>query len=106
MQEKNAFSMMKKFLTSKEAAEYLAVPEDELQKMASEGKVPSYQIGGIYLRFRIDDLDSYCRKARKGSKDRYGSPISDRIKDFFYFNNFYIFACIVVIIILYFIFKY
>lgn len=97
--------MMKKFLTSKEAAEYLAVSEDDLQKMVSDGNVPSYQIGGIYLRFRIDDLDSYCRKARKDIKNRHRGPMSDRIKDFFYFNNFYIFASIVVIIILYFIFK-
>lgn len=96
---------MRKFLTSKEAAEYLAVSEDELQKLASDGKITSYRIGGVYVRFRIDDLDLYCRKARKGAKNRYGDSAADRIKDFFYFYNFYIFASIAVIIILYFIFK-
>lgn len=141
--------MMKKFLTSKEAADYLRIRESELQEIVNKGKIPTYKIGGIYIRFKVDDLDSYNRRAsnqpmhkrhsdtflarigrhkalssenRKadgiadinsgGSARNVGGRISeakprffDRIKDFFYFNDFYIVSSIAIIIILYLIFK-
>ena len=97
--------MMKKFLTSKEAADYLGIPEDELGKILEKEEVPSYKIGGIYTRFKVDDLDFYRRKIPNRAYQGKPRLASDRIKDFFYFNDFYIFLGIAIIAILYFIFK-
>lgn len=97
--------MMKRFLTSKEAADYLNITEEELDNLSSAHQVTAYKIGGIYTRFNVDDLESYRRKGiTKGSKL---SPVNkiENIKDFFYFNDFYIYSSIAIIAMLYFIFK-
>ncbi len=97
--------MTKKFLTSKEAADYIGLQEDELQKIVDRGKIPSYTIGGVYTRFKVDDLDSFRPKGQKRSRQKNPAGFTDKIKDFFYFNDFYIFSGIAIVVILYFIFK-
>lgn len=97
--------MMKKFLTFKEAADYLGIPEAELETLVEKARIPSYKIGGIYTRFRVDDLNSYRRKIPGKFLKREGGTTLDRIKDFFYFNDFYIYSAAAIIVILYFIFK-
>lgn len=97
--------MMKSFLTSKEAAGYLGMTEAELEKLTSEGVVLSYRIGGIYTRYKMDDLNAYMRKIPDRASQKYAATLSDRVKDFFYFNDFYIFSVITIIAIIYFIFK-
>ena len=97
--------MMKQFLTAKEAADYLGISESEIEKLTCEGKIPSYKIGGIYTRYRIDDLNVYGRKSSPDTRRKYSVSFADRVKDFFYFNDFYIFALSAIVVILYFIFK-
>ena len=97
--------MMKRFLTAKEAADYLGITESELNNLAATHQVPVYKIGGIYTRFKVDDLEAYRRKGiTKGSKG-YANNIFDGIRDFFYFNDVYIYSTVALIIILYLIFK-
>lgn len=98
--------MMKKLLTYKEAADYLGVSEGELQDIVAENKLPAYKIGGVYTRFKLDDLSSFRRRVSLEAgqkKDR--DSVIDRVKDFFYFNDFYILCGMAVAIILYLIFK-
>ncbi|MBU1006318.1 MAG: helix-turn-helix domain-containing protein [Candidatus Omnitrophica bacterium] len=97
--------MMQKFLTSREAADYLGIPESDLTAMSNAKNIPSYKIGGIYTRFKVDDLDVYRRRSRNNISRGKGHLLSDRIKDFFYFNDFYIFSVAAIAVILYFIFK-
>ena len=97
--------MMKSFLTSKEAANYLSITEDELNNLSKAHQITAYKIGGIYTRFKVDDLETYRRKGvTKGGKN-YSSNSFENIRDFFYFNDFYIYSCVVIAVILYFIFK-
>ena len=96
--------MMKRFLTSKEAADYLGVTEDELNDLSKTHKINAYKIGGIYTRFNVDDLEGYRRKGvTKGNKNH--SSSIDRVRDFFYFNDFYIYSFIIISVLLYFILK-
>lgn len=98
--------MVKRFLTPKEAADYLHLPESEFQEIVKKRNIPTYKIGGLYTRFKVDDLDYHSRKIRKKARYKKDSnTFSDKIKDFFYFNDFYIFSSIAIIVILYFIFK-
>jgi len=97
--------MMKRFLTSKEAADYLGVTEDELTSLSTTHQINTYKIGGIYTRFNVDDLEGYRRKGvTKGNKGRSYNKFDD-LKDFFYFNDFYIYSLIIIVFILYLIFK-
>jgi len=98
------FYMMKRFLTLKEAADYLGIAENELDDLSKAHKIATYKIGGVYTRFKVDDMEAYRRKGvTKGSKN-YRNSI-DRIRDFFYFNDFYIYSFIIIAVMLYFILK-
>jgi len=97
--------MMKRFLTAKEAANYLGIAESELNKLVSAHQIPIYKIGGIYTRFKVDDLEAHRKKGvTKGDKDNHRNVL-DAIRDFFYFNDFYIYCSVAIVIILYFIFA-
>jgi excisionase family DNA binding protein len=96
--------MMKRFLTLKEAAGYLGIAENELDSLSKAHQITAYKIGGIYTRFKVDDLEAYRRKGvTRGSKN-YNSNF-DNIRDFFYFNDFYIYSCFAIAVMLYFILK-
>jgi len=92
---------MKRFLTSQEAANYIGVSEAEFQNLVDKAEIPVYKVGGVYTRFKVDDLDLYNKKLGKKNTRR----IFDGLKDFFYFNDFYIVSAILILVLLYFIFK-
>ena len=96
---------MKRFVTSKEAADYLCISEADLAELVNKKIIFVYKIGGIYTRFRVDDLESCRRKGiTKGGK-KYLNSRFDGVRDFFYFNDFYIYSIVAITVILYFIFK-
>ncbi len=95
----------KKFLTSKEAADYIGISEGELQCLVDKGSIPVYKIGGIYIRFKTDELELYLRKKGRRFYAPHTSPFLDKIKDFFYFNDFYILSFALIAIMLYYFFK-
>jgi excisionase family DNA binding protein len=96
--------MMKRFLTLKEAADYLGITENELDDLSKANKITAYKIGGIYTRFKVDDLEAYRRKGVTRGNKNYSSSL-DRVRDFFYFNDFYIYSFIIIAVMLYFILK-
>ena len=96
---------MKRFLTLKEAAGYLGIAENELDDLSKAHKITAYKIGGIYTRFKVDDLETYRRKGVTRGSKKYSNNSLERIRDFFYFNDFYIYSCIIIAVMLYFILK-
>ena len=96
---------MKRFVTSKEAADYLCISEADLAELVNKKILFVYKIGGIYTRFRVDDLEAYRRKGITKGDKKYRNDSFDRVRDFLYFNDFYIYSIIAIAIILYFIFK-
>lgn len=93
--------MMKRFLTSREAADYLGITENELSDLSNKHKITAYKIGGIYTRFKVDDLEALRRKGvTKLGKNYTGNNRFDSLADFFYFNDFYIYSGILIIVLL------
>ncbi|NQT95185.1 MAG: helix-turn-helix domain-containing protein [Candidatus Omnitrophica bacterium] len=101
--------MTDKLLTLKEAADTIGVSEKEVQRLVDDGELSAYQIGGVYLRFKEEQVFSLRAKY---SKEPSSSPpslqinkeattakgtIISAIKDFFYFNDFYIISIAVAI---------
>jgi len=96
--------MAEKLLTLKEAAASLRVSEEKMRHLVEEGNIPAYQIGGMYLRFKEEQILSLKeRLLREGSamsekKVEAGLPergsLFSGIKDFFYFNDFYIISAL------------
>lgn len=103
-----------KLISLHDAADILELSEEELRRFVAEGKVPAYRIGGEYLRFRKSQIEALRSRIRilkhqsvpildirpahkEEPKARYS--IFDRTRDFLYFNDFYILAFILIVLL-------
>lgn len=97
-----------KLLTIREAAHYLNISEKEIVNLSQEGKIPAYKIGGVYLRFKQEQLD----KLKEFVAKKYGQqivtfdmPFFSRLRDFVYFNDFYIISAMIIAVLAFLIIK-
>lgn len=113
--------MTEKLLTLKEAAEYLGLSEEEVRQLVKKGEIPAYQIGGMYLRFKEEQIFSLkpryskkifavgARKKKENSPDKESKESKEsfitNIGDFFYFSNFYIISVVIITVLAYIIYK-
>ena len=103
-------------LNLKEAADLLGLTEEEMKYFVSQGKIPAYKIGGEFLRFKKDQIEALRGRIKilrhqsvpiekispadeAEKKTRYS--VWDRIRDFLYFNDFYILAAILIALLVY-----
>lgn len=97
-----------KLLTVREVSLILGISEKEVIDMVEEGLIPAYKVGGVYLRFKREQVEQ-ARKIMKPAlmKEREADKYSfrDRVSDFFYFNDFYIFSAVIILVILVVIFR-
>lgn len=97
-----------KLLTVREASIVLGVSEKEVMDLAESGRLPAYKVGGVYLRFKREQILEF-KKAnhiplqKSAVPKQYGA--SDKISDFFYFNDFYILAVLLIVLLLAVIFR-
>lgn len=89
--------MANKLLTEKEVADKLGVSPDEVKKLVDSGRLPAYKIAGQYLRFKEGEVNLLIKKPHTSA--------AERIKEFIYFYDFYIITFIIILVILYFIFR-
>ena len=99
-------------LSFNQSLEYLGITKQELKKLIREKKIIPYRIGGTYLRFKKEDLNvlrSHLeRKIRKThwlNQPAEKSAPAERLADFWYFNNLYIFSAVIILVLLVIIFK-
>ena len=97
-----------KMLTVREVSIMLGVSEKDVLDLAETGTIPGYKIGGLYLRFKKEQVEQY--KKNQGhlhpKADKAGpAGAKGRIQDFFYFNDFYIFSAIFIILLGYLLFR-
>lgn len=102
-----------KLLTIRDVSLILGVSEKEVIGLAESGAIPAYKIGGVYLRFKREQIEGF-KKSFLAAKQYHGKKplhpplqkyaFSDRVKDFIYFNDFYIVSGILILLILVFIF--
>lgn len=112
--------LKEKLLTLKEVADFLGLSEEGVKVFVAEGKIPAYRLGEGILRFKKGEIEALRERIeilkRKSSfedkaiaqgeyKERIKYSFWDRIRDFVYFNNFYIFAGILIAILLFIILK-
>lgn len=97
-----------RLFTVRDVSLYLGITEKEVMDLAEGGQLPAYKVGGVYLRFKRDQIEQYRASSTRGvpAKDeREAQSFSDRLSDFFYFNDFYILAAILIFLILVVIFR-
>ncbi len=88
---------MNNMLTLEEVRTFLEVENEVLEKYLKQGKLHAYKIGGIYLRFRKEEvLTLRSELLPKKNKAASGGSFFSRVADFWRFNNFYILSLLLV----------
>lgn len=60
--------MTSEILTVKEVADYLRLKEKTAYRLAAEGKIPGFKVGGSW-RFRKDDIEKWIGQSIRGEHD-------------------------------------
>ena len=60
--------MTEEILTLKEVAAYLKLAEKTAYKLAAEGKLPGFKVGGSW-RFKQTDIERWIEEKKTSSKD-------------------------------------
>jgi len=97
-----------KLLTVRDVSIILGISEREVVDLAESGAIPAYKVGGVYLRFKKEQVQEYKKsKSSLSPKTETGHEHSfeDKVSDFFYFNDFYILTILVIILLLLIIFR-
>jgi len=97
-----------KLLTIREVSALLGASEKEVIELAEKGTLPAYKVGGVYLRFKRTQVEEFRRTFKplslKAEKEEEYS-FRERLRDFFYFNDFYILCGLIILLILGVIFR-
>lgn len=98
-----------KLLTVREVSLILGVSEKEVVNLAESGKIAAYKIGGVYLRFKREHIEQFRKTSKITLPYKTGpSPnytFKERISDFFYFNDFYLLSILLILLIVFIIFR-
>lgn len=114
-------------LNLRDAADILGLTEEEVRYFVACGKIPAYKIGGEFLRFKRSQVEALRGRikilkhqsvpiekiipheesadftadgrGKGGAKDGYS--LWDRIRDFLYFNDFYILAAVLIALLVF-----
>lgn len=101
-----------KLLTVEEAASRLGIGPDGVEQMIQQGRLASFLLGGHLLRVRLGDVERLRGTSSAGrapSTRSVGVPtrtrgrkgrLWDRALDFFYFNDFYLMALLILLTLL------
>ncbi len=97
-----------KMLTVRDVAIMLDVSEKDVLDLTENGTIPGYKVGGVYLRFKKEQVEQYKKnlshlKSNMAKKEV--ESLGDRVQDFLYFNDFYIFALIFVVLLGYLVYR-
>ena len=94
-----------KLLTVREVAHILRLTEKDVMDLAEDGSIPAYKVGGVYLRFKREQVEEYRRKVSPKATPAQPAAWKDRAADFFYFNDFYIVSLSIIALLLFIIFR-
>ena len=108
--------MDEQYLNVHQASEILDITEEEIWELVHKQKVPVHNIAGAFLRFKkseVEELKNTWRIQRElfPGTSRYfshkktfeKSGVFENIRDFWYFNDFYIICSLMILMLLYFI---
>lgn len=89
--------MREKLYTVREAAQFLNVTERDIIDLCDKGLIPAYKVGGVYLRFKKEHLESMKGKVKSATEEEIASyALKDKVSDFLAYNDFYIFSFLLI----------
>jgi excisionase family DNA binding protein len=97
-----------KLLTIRDVSLFLGITEKEVIELAESGQIPAYKVGGVYLRFKREQVEDFKRRSGrffKAKSSASGYSLKERFSDFIYFNDFYILSGLIILLMLVIIFR-
>ncbi len=98
-----------KLLTIREVSMILGISEKEVIDLSESGAIPAYKVGGVYLRFKRQQVEDFKKKTKPlvahKTKGLQKYSLQGKVADFLYFNDFYILSAIIILSILIIIFR-
>jgi len=93
---------MNNMLTFDEVKNFLEVEQQVIEKFIRDGVLHAYKIGGVYIRFRKEEVlglkyDVLLKKKKSGNS----GSIGQQLWDFWRFNNFYIVSALIILGLVY-----
>ncbi len=93
---------MNNMLTLDEVKNFLEVDQSVIEKFIQEDALHAYKIGGVYIRFRKEEVlglkyDVLLHGKRNGTAGSFGQ----RLWNFWRFNNFYIISALIILALAY-----
>jgi len=95
------------YISVREASQILGISEKKVMDLIDEGKLQAYRIANQFLRLKrneVLELRQVGKIVNEVTTHPYTS--SERLRDFFYFNDFYILAAVVVGMLIFIIFRF
>jgi len=97
--------MSSQYITVRETAQILAVSEKKVMDLIESGSLQAYKIADQFLRLKRNEVVNILSTGKVVSENISHSYTSgERVRDFFYFNDFYLVSLAVIGVLLYIIF--
>jgi len=98
--------MKEKLFTTREVSHTLGISEKDVIGLANKSIIPHFKVAGEFLRFKKEDI----LKVKPAIKKKYNIPEKkdrslEQVKEFIYFNDFYLVSATIIIVLLWVIFK-
>lgn len=93
------------FVSVRETAQLLGISEKKVMDLIEAKELQAYRIADKFLRFKKTEVLKLRNVGEIANEDiEYPYTFSERVKDFFYFNDFYLFSIVIIAVLLYIIF--
>ena len=97
--------MADQFISVREASQTLGISEKRIMDLVEASQLQAYRIAGQFLRLKKSEvLGLQTSGSVTEETAQYKYTKAERIKDFFYFNDFYITSVVIIVSLLYIIF--
>jgi len=93
------------YISVRETAQLMGITEKKVMDLIEERKLQAYRIADKFLRLKkseVHNLKNTGHVSREYQQIDYTTP--EKIKDFFYFNDYYIVSSLIILALLYIIF--
>src|SRR5271167_1551735 len=97
--------MSSQYISVRETAQILAVSEKKVMDLIEGGDLQAYKIADQFLRLKRNEVVNILSTGQVVSENvPHSYTTKERVYDFFYFNDFYLIAFVIIGILLYIIF--
>jgi excisionase family DNA binding protein len=97
--------MSSQYITVRETAQILAVSEKKVMDLIESGSLQAYKIADQFLRLKRNEVVNIRSTGQVVSENvAHDYTAGERVRDFFYFNDFYLIALVIIGVLLYIIF--